>query len=579
MASTVFLPRRLSPRWIAALILFVVCLVWGIVLTQGLPVGDPDDLDKLLAAKDLSWGTLLPNFFSPVSKSQLWSGQVNRLNEMLHVRVGHTVALKIVQTFFGFSEFPYYFFTKVLFFSATVSLVFLLLTTLAAGSVFVGLLGALAYLFVPAHYTHVLWIADTQTMVDFFVILGFFFFLHILKNLEERGSGKTFAGLLIIFFTVAWIGVKTKETALVLPIASGIYFLTRFRRWGTSKTKTVFLLVILAELVFLKVPFLSLLQGGGASDIFRFDPGIIGRLLFRNYDCGYDNEMVSAFFSTKHVWPVSIARTLGLPLLWTSIGFSLLYAIQKITKATPRELSFLAEPLTGVSVCWFFCTLPFLGMFQADPRYFSGAMIPLIFLLARLFYCVLQPLRLKHWALFLVFALFPLGSLGFYGYENIQHIFYLRYLIGKRLNYFQKTAEAIYRDMNPEKTIKPEELARFYAAINFVPQTGIAKNTYFVDLNVDHLNHLGTEKTGTVEGFGQAASKGYRYSATFVEDWPQKDSRIFLLQAVNGINSASLYEKLASHCKKKKPGKLYLYRWAQIPNAPINSPDEIHVQS
>ena len=78
------------------------------------------------------------------------------------------------------------------------------------------------------------------------------------------------------------------------------------------------------------IPVNALFQAGDSRFPVFWGSHIL-RMLFRNYDAGYDDEPVSAFFSLEQLWPVSIARTFGFFPLWTLVIFLGLYLIKRVT--------------------------------------------------------------------------------------------------------------------------------------------------------------------------------------------------------------------------------------------------------
>ncbi len=373
--------QKKLPHWVP-LIIFLAAGLWLIFLTQGLPVGDPDDWDHVLAASDLSWSTLIKNFSIPWSQSTLWSGQVDRMNEVLHRRLFRSFILKGSVDLFGYHAFPFYFFSKVLFFSGTVTILFLLIHSITS-SYFASFAGTVFYFFVPAHYTHVLWLSDPDTIVHFLMVLGIFIYLKILKRLDQNDHP---SGIFIVaLIAIGWTAMKTKESALILPLALGFYTLIHLFQ-SRKRLKEHFILIsIFAFLAFFIVP-ISVLKNQSSGSPLHFNFDVLNRLIFRNYRCGYEDEQVSAFFSTLSVWPVSIARTFGFYLLWALVASVILYLIRR----THKKYIFFGDHLPGICFLWVLIWLFFAGTFQPDPRYFSGVMIPLTILSVQLFHQVIS---------------------------------------------------------------------------------------------------------------------------------------------------------------------------------------------
>ena len=123
-------------HYIWAVAVFLICFSWILLLTQGLPIGDPDDWDHVLVAQDISWNELATKFVTSWSSSHLWTGQVDRINEMTNRRLFLTIVLKSISSVFGLKSFPFYIFSETLFFSGTTALLFLLLIVLTNSILF-----------------------------------------------------------------------------------------------------------------------------------------------------------------------------------------------------------------------------------------------------------------------------------------------------------------------------------------------------------------------------------------------------------------------------------------------------------
>lgn len=313
-------------------------------------------------------------FFRPWSLAPQWDGQTEACDGIHSKRLLLPIMLKLSQRFFGTDPFPMYFLTKGLFFSGCVAIVFLLLIQVVP--MLYAILGSLVFLLVPAHYSHVLWIADTVTMCYFFLFLGIGLFYALQKNILGRGSNKQFAWLLLSLFVTGWIGIKTKEPMLVLAIIVWIFSLLQFRTWKFATAKLLLLNASMVLVAFQIVPITNLSAGSVPSLQFKWDTLL--RLLFQNHDCGYENETVSALFSWGHVFPISVARTLGFFALWAMIISIGHLAWQRWIRKERAIVQFWDHALVKICSVWLFAELPFLGMFQPDPRYFSGTMAPII---------------------------------------------------------------------------------------------------------------------------------------------------------------------------------------------------------
>ncbi len=533
---------------IALLFVFSACFIWLTFLTQGLPIGDPDDWDHVLAATDLPWKTLLGNLITPWSKSALWSGQIDRINEVLNQRLFRSIVLKAVQCVFDFKPLAYYLFSKVLFFSGTLTLLFYLIFNLTR-SYWIAFGSSLFFAAIPAHYSHVLWLSDPDTVAQFWIILSLFFFFRFVDSLEEKNHKPIKA--LFFFFAAGWLAMKTKESSLVLPLSVGAFlFFQLFKQ--KYKKEFLFGLLICLFLAFLIVPILGLSATGKPPLSFKFET--IGRLIFKNYACGYEDEASSAFFSREHVWPVSIARTLGFDLLWTLIIFGFFYGIKTKFKFGPLDLR--KQALLWISFFWILVWIFFVSSFQPDPRYFSGVMIPITILIA---YLSERVIRLWPGVIKIGLTCLMLFVLSSNIFENIQHVIYLRTQIGQRSNRFLTLAQTIFEDQYGPA--QKSEIGRYYSAeyIRDPDQQARIKNvTYYVEMDYGLWNR---SEHPNVDEFEMFSKKGFLYYVTFNKNLLNVHDHIRLIKTISGINDDSLIERLTYQLKHKTPQPLYVFKW------------------
>ena len=534
---------------------FCLTLAWTVLLFQGLPASDIDDWDKIIMSRETPWSSFASSFLTPWSQSHNWVGQTDRYDEVHYKRIVLPMVLKFSQQCFGLNYFAMYFLTKGIFFAGCVTLTFLMLSQVVP--LFYAVLGTLVFLFVPAHYTHVLWIADTVTLCYFFLFLGIGIFYAIQQHILDRKANGKFAWLLLALFTTGWIGIKAKEPMLVLPIVVFLYSLTCFRSWKQAPAKFLALNAAMALVAFQIIPVMHL--NGGAFPSIHFNVGTIGRLLFQNYECGYDNELVSAFFSWDHVFPVSIARTLGFFMLWSIVITWGIYCWRKYIAKDKNILSFWGHPIIRICGVWFIAELPFLGMFQSDPRYFSGTMAPIIIIITRLCYCTVKGAR-RSWGRGLL--LLWIFSVGFNIYETAQNSLSVRIMLGRKLNYFLETSRVILRDINGRKTVDELELGKFYCSLDSYrnrPEAIKSHLYYALGLSCDSWNKV---KLGqdSLDDFELQAKRGYRYYVVFKELDLSGRPGIRQIGFANGLNKDSLLERWLFKKKKKRPAVLHVYK-------------------
>lgn len=538
------LSGRLTISWIAAGV-FAVTAAWIFFLVQGLPIGDPDDWDHVLAAKDLPWAALLKNTFRPWSSSLHWLGQTDRLNEVASRRVFLSVMLKSIGSVFGLHALPYYIFSKVIFFAGSNGLLFLILHRLSA-SVPLSLAGTFFYLVVPAHYAHVLWLTDPATFVHFFLLAGLWSYAKWKEGLA-RGRG---GGWLAALVASAWLGIKTKEPALVLPcmvlgdLAVDFSFYRRFA-WKSGG-----LMILMLAVIFQIVPANAFLSGEHRSFFFHISTVI--RMLFQNYGCGYQDEVRSAFAGPSRVWPVSVARTLGFFMIWTlAAGFSFALLLKQKTGSKP---DFFLRTMVRMTGFWILMEIFWMGFFQPDPRYFSGFMIPLVIILV---YGVSRSLKRMRKAPKKIFA----GALGLAMFlsvaANFYNILWLRVKVGQRVSRFWGLAQTFYAD---EFGRAPAgDVASYYCAL-WVPDLSkprLKARSYFIEMGYDEWNRVAG---GPPELFEENAVKGFVYAAVFSKEKYEGLPKVKRIAALDGINSKSFFERVLYRFYSK-PQKLYLYRW------------------
>lgn len=541
---------------IGGILSFLLALACITFLFQGLPASDMDDRDKIVMSREIPWGHFITAFLTPWSQSQNWVGQTDRDDEVRYKRMVLPILLKLSHQWFGHTSFSMFFLTKGIPFAGCVTLVFLMLSSVVP--FLYAILGTLVFMFVPAHYSHVLWIADSATICYLFLFLGVFIFYFLQKNILESGSDRQFSVLLFALFIAGWTGIRAKEPMLVLPIMVFLRTLFLCRHWRSAPWKFIVLNIAMAFVAFQIIPVTHLTAGGSFSGIhFNFET--IGRLLFRNYECGYDNELVSAFFSWDHVFPVSVSRTFGFFILWSMIISSGVLAWRKWVQRQARAVCFWNHPLIQICGIWLLVELPFLGMFQPDPRYFSGTLAPILILCARLIYCAVRDKsRFIRWGL-LVFALL---GLGFNLYENVQNSLSVRIMIGRKLNYFSEVPRMIFKDIRGRPPVNELELGRFYCSLSaYADLPGSIKNSlyYILGMGFEGWNKVPVGRD-SLDDFESQTSNGYVYYVTPTEFDLSGKPHIKKIGSVDGINKHSILERGLFKKKKKRPTILNVYK-------------------
>jgi len=540
---------------IGASLVFLCVLGWGALLFQGLPASDLDDWDKILLARETPWSEFTGSFLTPWSQSHNWIGQTDRYDEVHYKRIVLPMLLKLSQQWFGVNYFAMYLLTKAFFFAGCMAIVFILLTQAVPLSY--ALLGTITFLFVPIHYSHVFWIADSATIGYFFFFLGILLLSMLIRSPFDKQARGRFWALLAGLFVTGWVGIKTKEMMLVLSLIVFVYSLLNFKQWKTAPARWALLNLAMFVMAFQIIPITHL--NSGSTQGFHFNFNTLFRLLFLNYDCGYENEVRSAFVSWDHVFPVSIARTLGIFMLWTTVFAFVFYLWRRWFKRDAGLIRFLANPVIVVCAIWCLIELPFLGMLQPDPRYFSGIMAPILILLVRLFYCVLKGASQNAR---IVFGILLAVSFGFNIFENAQNCISLRLMVGKKMNRFSETARRILEDVRGTKISDDLTVGKAYCSICGDTAGGetIRDLTYYVDLGFEAWNKVPLAKDN-FQDFLEKAKLGYRYYATFNKLEPVEFPEIKLIGLVDGINHSSLLEQAVYAKKKKRPTVLKIFKY------------------
>lgn len=546
--------KRLTLSIVCGLV-FIVSFAWIFFLTQGLPIGDLDEWNHILTPQDRSWNDLLTNLSLPWSKSKYWTGQVDRSQPRIFQYVVH----KLIHGAFGYKSLPYFLVGKALFFAGIITILFLLLVQLT-NSIPIATGAALFFSLVPAHYLHTLWLADSVTIANFFIVTGVLLSLHLFRNFGRSGSYARFSSVLIAILIVGWIGIRTKESAVILPLLVGSYGLIQFFQGKSDPKKAILLFMAMSFLIFLIVPIEHLSENKPVGTV-PFLWSTISRMLFRNFHCGYEDEPTTAFFSREQIWPVSIARTFGFYPLWTLVAFLILYWLGILLFRPPREVRFFSEPASVIACIWCVIEIMLLGRFQSDPRYFSGTMMPLTLLAARLISCV-KEIWPRFWSrLFMMFPLFSVVWISLY--VNIQHVLWYRLQIGWRNNVFLDVGHTIYRDRFPNQEIRPDLLGRFYCNSCAPDHNFKEKINNFVFHS--ELAYGGWNKTenGSIEDFKRYAADGAIYYVTFSKEKFLNEQNVALHTTISGINKESVFERLLLKIRPKKPPVIYIFKWGK----------------
>ena len=522
-------------------------------------MGDLDDWNHITRSHDRKWSTdLIPNLIRPWPKSKFWTGQIDRS----YNRLGHDISLKLVASSkLGDNDFAYYLILKAPFFAGTVAIFFVLCYWLTCSFPY-SLLGTLFFLLIPAQYAHILWLSDATTLANFCTILGFLFAFLVFENIRQKRGMASFVLVLLAAYFTAWFGIRTKESSLIVPVVMGGYGILKLRNWRDEKLKISLLLLSAAHLVFLIVPIEHLGSNPTVGTVaFKWEN--ILRMVLKNDATGYEDEPASAFFSSDMVWPSSIARTFGFFSLWTIIIHVGMYLFNKKRHLGNMTSTFFGNPLVAMLAIWVFLEIPLMGRFQADPRYFCGTMVPLSLLATRIIYCAHQTSEINIKKILIAISLF--SFIWTVPYVNLQHTIWLRLQIGKKFNYFIETARIVHADLFPNDKAPLREIGRFYCSVcepSKKNPSKIENYLYYWELPFEGWVK---DRSGSVEKFKQFAERGYIYYVTYQLTATLKEHpNIKYVAMIDGINSSSVFEKVAYALKKKVPPTLHILKWQNV---------------
>ena len=170
-------------------------------------------------------------------------------------------------------------------------------------------------------------------------------------------------------FIAGWFGIRTKELLLVLPLTVFLYSMLNFRYWKLNPIRW------LAQRCDGRhcVP--------DSSDPSSYDEWSVGVTFNPRRFCACFSSTMNVAMTTKSVlpsflcpcFPVSIARTLGIFLLWAGGISTVVYIWRRWIKpdGSMRRFSQSGDHRKRDLV---FSRIAVFTMFQPDPRYFSGTM-------------------------------------------------------------------------------------------------------------------------------------------------------------------------------------------------------------
>jgi len=545
--------RPASSHLRASFALVLLVSAWMIFLNQGLVIGDSDDWDHVIGAHEASWRTLVTNFLTPWSRSENWSGYNDVTDQVLHRRIVLALLHKMTLSTLGFHPFPFYFVTKVLFFTALIVLLYFLLCRATDSQVF-AFWGCAFFMLLPVHYMHLFWLSDTSVNAQVFILMGLFGYVWMLEASGEGGVRRSAIGACLLLMG-GYLGMRTRDNAMILPVVAGIHALWNHAGWKGRRMTWLALMGILAFIVFQLVPVEHWRDAPRLPSQFRWES--IQRLVWRNYANQYEDEPVSALFSTESVIPVSIARALGFFGLWTLFIYLAIYIWMLIVGRVPRP----AGPVISLCLLWVLLEIFLMGFFLPEPRYYSSTMIPLTVLSVFVIHQVVRFFRPAWKKLLLLPPLFCFVWNSFV--VNLSHIFFLRTLRDSSYHQMHEAAKTVYRDQFPNVPMTPAALAHYYCVhCSREPYAGprIGPVLFHADIGLQDWNKA---PGGHPQDFDRFARAGSPYALTFSRDPFAALANVSVLASIPGYREDSWFYRFYQRYKKKKPPVLYVLKWRE----------------
>lgn len=339
---------------------FLLGFGFAMFLLQNLPFTFGDDLNNINLVKNTPWPVLLRALANPFTPA--W--YVHGIESLLTTRAFFSVLFKLLYDQFGYNENAFWA-LKAAGFAGTGALVFLLVAALTQKK-WVGFMAALFLFTLPPVYRTVSWISDIEIVTELFILTSFFLFLSV-YFCGEKSSLKRTLPTVILLMASAYLGMKLRETARMIPfILLGFIIFHQNRnlvKWLRTDARNK-VLVITSLLLFLPIiPW----KGPTAGEFDVRSHAAVFQVDYRNF-----LYILTPLFQMM-VW---------LPLLIVGI-----FIFMRVTKSwAKKEEAAAHRPPGGIFlffVLWAgFSTLAFALNFkvQDNIRYLTTPLIPLTIL-------------------------------------------------------------------------------------------------------------------------------------------------------------------------------------------------------
>ena len=225
-------------------VVFLLGLGFALFLLQNLPFTFGDDLNNINLVKNTPWPVLLRALVNPFTPA--W--YVHGIESLLTTRAFFSVLFKLLYDLFGYNANAFWA-LKAVGFAGAGALIFIFVSAVGEKK-WVGFMASLFYFTLPPVYRTVSWISDTEIVAEMFILASFLLFLS-LYFCPEKGSLKRSFPSVVFLMVAAYLGMKLRETARMIPfILLGFIMLHQNRnlaKWlrTDARNKTLFVTSLL----------------------------------------------------------------------------------------------------------------------------------------------------------------------------------------------------------------------------------------------------------------------------------------------------------------------------------------------
>lgn len=509
---------------------FLLGFAFAFFFQQGLPFTFGDDLNFTYEASRISWATILRGVFNPFTPG--W--YVHGVEAILTNRVFQTAIYKLIHQLAGLNPVVFRVF-KAAMLAATGTLIFRFVLYLTQSRA-VGFASAIFFFTLPPVFRSTVWIADPEILVQFSILVSLFLFLEVYEG--KYGNGRLAVLVALSAFLSAWLGMKIKETARIVPFLLLAFLALRhhrdFFRWIKADRKNWALLggsLILLLPVIPLSPQRIALDERSHTAIFHFK---------------FSNLLIVLRETTLLLIVLFVLLLLGC--------FILLGRRPSLTGNTERSFPILPSGLllvvlwTGLSAAGFAMNFHLEG----NLRYLTTFLTPLTVLIFSIYGWVSRFWSAKVVKLF--HSIFGI-ALILIVQRNIDEIIFIRnfdlgFEVAEHL-FIKKIYEDRYGVHEPSW----QQLDNFYRGI--APAKPIELN----EIRIKEWDDNVRDQT-KVENLERVASKwGAAYVLSFNEGLYADEPHVQLLHQTTTA-TPSLYSVLLSRIKKKVHRKIYLYKFS-----------------